>query len=50
MLYKYNYGFYYYAVDKYKRAYFRSISSRKVIDFINGQANKPLPEVIEILS
>jgi hypothetical protein len=50
MLYHYNHGFYWYAVDKHKNAYFKSVSYRKVIDFINGQANKQnIPQIIERL-
>jgi len=49
-LHHYNHGFYWYAVDKFKNAYFKSVSYRKVIDFINGHANKELPAPIAQLS
>lgn len=51
MLYTYNFGFYWYVCDKFKNAYFKSVSYRKCKDFINGQANKKqLPDVIEKLN
>ncbi len=51
MLYTYNYGFYWYVVDKFKCAYFRSVSRKHCFDFINGMANKnELPEIIERLT
>ena len=40
MLYTYNHGFYWYVVDKFKCAYFRSVSRKHCFDFINGMANK----------
>ena len=51
MLYTYNHGFYWYVVDKFKRAYFRSVSRKHCFDFINGMQNKKeLPEIIERLT
>lgn len=50
MLYTYNHGLYWYVVDKYKRAYFRSVSRKHCVDFINGVGTrKEPPKVIEIL-
>lgn len=51
MLYCYQYQFYWYVVDKFKCAYFRSVSRKHCFDFINGMANKKeLPEIIERLT
>ena len=50
-LYCLNYGFYWYVVDKFKCAYFRSVSRKHCFDFINGMANKnELPAIIERLT
>lgn len=51
MLYCYQYQFHWYVVDKFKRAYFRSVSRKHCFDFINGMANKKqLPAIIERLT
>lgn len=51
MLYTYNHGFYFYVCDKFKRAYFKSVSRKACTDFINGMGTaKQLPEVIQILN
>lgn len=50
-LYCLNHGFYWYVVDKFKCAYFRSVSRKHCFDFINGMANKnELPAIIERLT
>ena len=51
MLYTYNHGFYFYVVDKFKRAYFKSVSRKHCTDFINGMGTrKELPAIIERLT
>lgn len=51
MLYTYNHGFYWYVVDKFKNAYFKSVSYKKCKDFINGSHTaKQVPTIIERLN
>lgn len=51
MLYVYNFQFHWYVVDKFKNAYFKSVSYKKCKDFINAShTTKHVPTIIERLN